>query len=128
MTKGSKPATAQTKAANAAVLDRLAFDDERDFADMKRGFIAVLPDGGVIRNDHGDVVFDGSAFDYIDGPAPDSVNSSLWRQSEIFKRAGFFQVTDPIYQIRNHELANVTIVEGQDGLIVIDVGSTTETS
>ncbi|NGO74138.1 MBL fold metallo-hydrolase [Streptomyces sp. YC504] len=126
MTAGRKPASEFTQAANAAVLDHLDFDDERDFADMTRGLIAPLPDGGVIRDTRGEAVFDSTVFDYVDGPAPDTVNPSLWRQSRIIKHAGLFQVCDRIYQVRNHDIANVTIVEGDGGLVIVDVGTTTE--
>ncbi|MFE5797120.1 alkyl/aryl-sulfatase [Streptomyces sp. NPDC056503] len=123
-----KPATAATRAANAAVLDQLDFGDERAFEAMKRGFVAPLPDGGVIRDARGRVSFDSGAFDFIEGPAPDTVNPSLWRQSRIIKYAGLFQVTDRIYQVRNHDIANVTIIEGDGGLIVVDVGTVAETT
>ncbi|MFG2424800.1 hypothetical protein ACGFWD_37975 [Streptomyces sp. NPDC048448] len=59
---------------------------------MSRGLIAPLPDGGVIRDGRGETVFDSTVFDYVDGPALDTVNPSLWRQSRIFKHAGLFQV------------------------------------
>ncbi|MCM2420102.1 hypothetical protein [Streptomyces sp. RKAG293] len=44
-----KAASKATAAANRAALKTLAFDDVRDFADVQRGLIAPLPDGGVIR-------------------------------------------------------------------------------
>lgn len=125
---GPKPATEATRAANASVLDQLDFDDDRAFEAMKRGFVAPLLDGGVIRDARGRVSFDAGSFDYIEGPAPDTVNPSLWRQSQIIKYAGLFQVTDRIYQVRNHDIANVTIVEGDGGLIVVDVGTVAETT
>jgi alkyl sulfatase BDS1-like metallo-beta-lactamase superfamily hydrolase len=122
----SNAATAATRAANAAVRDRLRFEDERDVADATRGLIAPLPDGGVIRDAHGHVVFDASRFDYLDAPAPDTVNPSLWRQAGLLRHAGLFTVVDRVYQVRNHDLANVTIIEGDGGLVVIDTGSNAE--
>ena len=70
-------------------------DDRQDFADADRGFIAGLPDGKVVADD-GHVIFDLNALDYItdDAPAPETVNPSLWRQSQVIRRGGLYQVVD----------------------------------
>lgn len=109
-----------------AVLEELAFDDVRDFSDIGRGLIAPLANDGVIRNAAGEVVWDLGRFAYIKGESPDTVNPSLWRQSELIRHAGLFKVCDRLFQIRNHDLANVTIVEGDDALVVIDTGLSAE--
>lgn len=82
--------------------------------------IAPLP--GNVLGDDGHVVFDPDALAYIgdDVPAPDTVNPSLWRQSQVIRRGGLYQVTDRLYQVRNNDIANLTVVEGDEGLIVID--------
>lgn len=116
-----KPPTAHTISANHAARERYAMDDVEDFTLSARGLIAELP-GNVLADSDGSVVFDASALDYIDDdtPAPDSVNPSLWRQSQQIRRGGLFQVTDRVYQVRNNDIANLTIIEGEDGLIAID--------
>ena len=53
---GPKPATEATKKANAAFAKTLPFADRRDFEYAKTGLIAPLPDGGVVKNDKGQVV------------------------------------------------------------------------
>ena len=62
-------------------------------------------------------------------PAPESVNPSLWRQAKLNMFNGLFQVTTRvnskgivkgIYQVRAFDLSNMTIVEGETGIIVID--------
>ena len=53
-------------------------------------------------------------------PAPDTVNPSLWRQSQVMRRGGLYKVVDGVYQVRNNDIANLTIVEGDDGLVIID--------
>ena len=55
-----------------------------------------------------------------DTAAPDTVNPSLWRQSQVMRRGGLYLVTDGVYQARSNDIANLTIVEGEDGLVVID--------
>ncbi|MGS6324763.1 hypothetical protein ACVGWC_23870, partial [Enterobacter hormaechei] len=52
--------------------------------------------------------------------APDTVNPSLWRQSQLINIGGLFKVTDGVYQIRNLDLSNMTIIEGEKGITVID--------
>ncbi|MEY2243144.1 alkyl/aryl-sulfatase [Streptomyces sp. BF23-18] len=123
-----KAASSATAAVNRAALQKLAFDDVRDFEGVRRGFIAELPDNGVIRDAAGDLVWDLAWFSFVEAgePAPDSVHPSLWRQSQLITEAGLYEVSDRIYQVRNHDLANVTIIEGDGGLIVVDTGSKAE--
>jgi alkyl sulfatase BDS1-like metallo-beta-lactamase superfamily hydrolase len=123
-----KDATKATKDANYRLLEELPFEDRRDFEEAERGFIAPLPDGGVIRGEDSSDVWNTSKFSFIeeDSPAPDTVNPSLWRQSQLVLKGGLFKVTDRLYQVRNADLSNLTIVEGETGLIVFDPLITTE--
>jgi alkyl sulfatase BDS1-like metallo-beta-lactamase superfamily hydrolase len=68
-----KDATRATKDANDRLLQELPFEDRRDFEEAERGFIAPLPDGGVIRGEDGSDVWNTSKFSFIeeDSPAPD---------------------------------------------------------
>ncbi|GAA1922711.1 alkyl sulfatase dimerization domain-containing protein [Microbacterium aoyamense] len=96
------------------------FDDTRDFEDASRGLIATH-DPNVIRNAAGDVVWNGQAYiDFLAGEAPDTVHPSLWRQSRLVSMAGLFEVVPGIYQVRGFDLSNITFVEGDTGVIVID--------
>ncbi|MGW4366880.1 alkyl/aryl-sulfatase [Nocardia takedensis] len=116
----AKGASAATAAANREAVHRYAMEDRRDFADARRGLIAELP-GNVVAAD-GHVVFDPRDFDFIDpeASAPDSVEPSLWRQSQVMALGGLFEVVPGLYQVRNNDIANLTVVEGENGLIVID--------
>lgn len=98
----------------------LDFQDKQDFQDAERGFIATIKDPQ-IKNKEGRTVYDASSFDFTrDKPAPDTVNPSLWRVSQLNAKHGLFKVTDGIYQIRGFDLSNMTIIEGKEGLIIID--------
>jgi linear primary-alkylsulfatase len=68
------------------------------------------------------VIWDSEKYGFIkEGePAPDTVNPSLWRQSQLLNISGLFKVTDGIYQIRNQDLSNMTIVEGKTGITIFD--------
>jgi alkyl sulfatase BDS1-like metallo-beta-lactamase superfamily hydrolase len=130
MSKQPKEATAITRAANQKLLQTLPFSDRRDFEEAERGFVAPLPHGGVIKADDGRVVWDLTRFAFVtdDAPAPDTVNPSLWRQSQLVIKAGLYKVTDRLYQVRTADLSNLTIVEGDTGLIVFDPLISVETA
>jgi alkyl sulfatase BDS1-like metallo-beta-lactamase superfamily hydrolase len=125
----TKPATTATAAVNRQAQADYDLADRDDFGDADRGFIAPIP-GGRTVNDAGKVVYDGSIYDYItdEDPNPDTVNPALWRQAQIMRRAGLYKVVDRLYQVRNTSVANVTIVEGDDGLIIIDTATSVETA
>jgi alkyl sulfatase BDS1-like metallo-beta-lactamase superfamily hydrolase len=117
---GPKDATAITKALNEAVLDALPFGDTQDFDDAQRGFVATLSDVE-ITNAQGRVVWSLRDYAFLSEPdAPSTVNPSLWRQARLNMQHGLFQVTDRIFQIRGFDLSNMTIIEGERGLIVVD--------
>mgnify|MGYP000846974003 CR=1 FL=1 len=50
----------------------------------------------------------------------DFVKPSLCRQSHLINFGGLFKGTDGVYQIRNLDLSNMTIIEGEKGITVID--------
>ncbi|MEU9193300.1 alkyl sulfatase dimerization domain-containing protein [Streptomyces hundungensis] len=97
----------------------LAWDDERDFADADRGFIARLRPG-VVRAPDGRVVWDADAYGFLDEECPPTAHPSLWRQSGLVARQGLFEVVPGVYQVRGLDLSNITFVEGERGVIVID--------
>ncbi|MGN6128076.1 MAG: alkyl/aryl-sulfatase [Humibacter sp.] len=105
--------------------DRFPFDDTRDFDDVARGLIAKV-DPNVVRNDQGEVIWDGDSYAFLSGDAPATVHPSLWRQSTLVATAGLFEVVEGIYQVRGLDLSNVTFVEGDTGVIVIDPLISTE--
>lgn len=74
-----KDATTATRTANSEFLKSLPFMDKRDFEDAKRGLIASLPDGGVIKDAKGRVVWDLTRFSFIKegAPPPDTMHPSL---------------------------------------------------
>lgn len=97
----------------------LPFADTADLADADRGFIAALEPGIVTAAD-GTVLWDNDSYDFLREPCPASVHPSLWRQSGLVVKQGLYQVVEGIYQIRGLDLSNMTLVEGTDGVIVID--------
>lgn len=117
-TAAVKPATAHTIAANTRVYEQLDFTRTDDIDDARRGFVAGLP-GGVVPGPDGAPLLDLNKF-RVEGPAPDHMNPSLWRVAASNGQSGLYEVCEGIYQLRSIDLANMTIVEGRTGLIVID--------
>ncbi len=103
----------------------LPFHDEADFANADRGFIAALSPC-VISAADGRVVWDNDAYSFLDGPAPPSVHPSLWRQSTLAAKQGLYEVVPGIYQVRGFDISNITFVESDSGIIVIDPLVSTE--
>jgi alkyl sulfatase BDS1-like metallo-beta-lactamase superfamily hydrolase len=104
---------------NQAVRMALPFDDEQDFLDARRGFLAEL-DEVLVRDTDGRVVWELGSYGDVSGESPDSVNPSLWRQAQLNLIHGLFEVVPGIYQVRGLDISNMTMVEGDEGVIVID--------
>ncbi|HEX4503771.1 MAG TPA: alkyl sulfatase dimerization domain-containing protein [Scandinavium sp.] len=116
-----KEATEATIKANDALLNKLPFADRTDFDNAHKGFIAALPQD-VIKGEKGNVIWDPAKYAFIkEGEkAPATVNPSLWRQSQLINISGLYQVTDGVYQVRNFDLSNMTIIEGKEGITIVD--------
>lgn len=125
----TKDATAATKQANNALYEQLPFSDNTDFTNAHKGFIAPLPQE-IIKGEKGNVIWNPQQYAFIkEGEkAPDTVNPSLWRQSQLINISGLFEVTDGVYQIRNLDLSNMTIIEGKEGITVVDPLVSAETA
>ena len=73
-----------------------------------------------IKRPDGGTVWDIGWFDFQKGPCPDSVNPSLWRQAQLNNIDGLFEVCDGVWQARGCDYANMTIVRGESGWIIVD--------
>ncbi|MNZ28473.1 Metallo-beta-lactamase superfamily protein [compost metagenome] len=124
-----KQATDATKAANDALLKELPFTDKTSFDLAHKGFIAPLP-SEPIKGAAGNMIWDPAKYAFIkEGEAaPATTNPSLWRQSQLINISGLFEVTDGIYQVRNYDLSNMTIVEGKEGITIFDPLISAETA
>ncbi|WP_083700122.1 alkyl/aryl-sulfatase [Shewanella sp. UCD-KL12] len=123
---GFTPATSHTLAVNSGLMSQLPFQDKQDFTDAGRGFIAKLP-ALVVLDAQGKKIWDRPAYDFIQGEAPATVNPSLWRQASLNNIDGLFEVTEGIYQLRGFDLANMTVIAGKKGWIIVDPLTTAET-
>ena len=119
MSTSPKPATPAIVSQQEAARAALPFSDTDDFDATSRGLTGRL-EPCVVRAGDGRVVWDNDSYAFLDGDAPDTVHPSLWRQSTLVARDGLFEVTEGIYQIRGFDLSNMTMVEGDTGVIIID--------
>jgi alkyl sulfatase BDS1-like metallo-beta-lactamase superfamily hydrolase len=118
-----------TRAANQALTATLPWSDTSDFDDARRGFVAAVPDATVTGSDPARPVWSMKRYAFLqDENAPDTVNPSLWRQARLNAIHGLFKVSERVYQVRGMDLSNITIVEGNSGLILIDPLISTETA
>ena len=112
----------------AAELD---FEDRRDFEEAARGLIAPLPDGGGDRRRRASRCGTCRAFAFItqgaeapgDGePEPVAPDRSSW------SRAGCTRSCRVCTRSATPDLSNITIAEGDDGIVVFDPLISTETA
>ncbi len=108
-------------------MGELSWSDTSDFADADRGFIGAL-EPAVIKDAAGAVVWDSDAYAFLAGPCPETANPSLWRQGQLCAKQGLYAVTEGIYQVRGLDISNMTLVEGDRGVIVIDPLISVETA
>jgi len=124
----ARDAEPATRAANAAMAATLPFGEVADFEAAKRGLIAPVPDG-MVRAANGTMLWNLGEYAFIDGAlAPATVNPSLWRMARLNLANGLFKVTDRLYQLRGFDISNMTVIEGDTGLILIDPLTTAEVS
>ncbi|MEM9852110.1 MAG: MBL fold metallo-hydrolase, partial [Pseudomonadota bacterium] len=122
----SDPVYPATRAANRAEAQRLPLGDRKDFEDAKRGLIASLP--GPVRRADGNAAWDLDWFAYLNAEAPDTVHPALWRHGQLNAISGLFEVTDGVWQARACDFANMTVIRGDTGWILVDPLMTRETS
>lgn len=126
--KGAVPSV-YTQAAQMALRNSLPFDDERDFEESRRGFIAA-PSYRQILGANQNIVWDMTRYDFLlEGQALDSIHPSLQRQALLNMNYGLYEVVpDFLYQVRGFDLANMTLIKGDTGWILFDVLLTRETA
>lgn len=121
LTKETKVATENTIKINSALYTQLDFADTQEAAFATKGLIDA-PETLELKDADGHVVWSQSAYSFLEDyeKAPDSVNPSLWENTKNNHAYGLFEVTDGIYQVRGYDMANLTVIESDNGWIVFD--------
>ncbi len=101
--------------------------DEMDKAEALRGLIAEANEFS-INDSNGNFVWDMSAYSFLKNKTPDTAQPLLWEMARLNAKTGLYEVTKGIYQLRGFDIANMTIIEGKTGWIVVDTLTTKETA
>lgn len=118
-----KPASEPTKLANSDMAKLLDFANKDDIADATRDrkayleHVKILSDDGLNRTVWTLEPYEWQTFE---AETPLTVNPSLWRQSTLNTTNGLYLVCERVYQVRAFDMSNMTIIEGDTGLILID--------
>ncbi len=120
-------ASEHTRSRHDEVLEALPFADRTDFDRATRGLIAAPP-AEPVMHPLGFPIWDLGRYDFLDDDAPSTVNPSLWRQAQLNRIGGLFEVVPGFYQVRAFDLANITFIQGDKGWIVVDPLTSAETA
>lgn len=124
---GRRPPTAATREVLAAAAARFRpspADQER----AARGLVATH-ETGVIGDEEG-TVWDVSRYDFerVSEQPPDSVHPSLWHHARLNNNHGLFEVAPGLWQVRGYDMANISLLAGDKGWVIIDPLTTAQTS
>ncbi|HEY6732115.1 MAG TPA: alkyl sulfatase dimerization domain-containing protein [Solirubrobacterales bacterium] len=127
MSPEHKPASEITARRNREAAASLPPEREEDLADATRGLVAAF-EPAVVTDASGRVVWDMDSYDFLAEECPETAHPSLWRQSRLNRLAGLFEIAPGFYQLRGFDLSNMHVVEGDEGIIVIDPLISAETA
>lgn len=127
MSTKRKAATAVTAQRNDEAASGLPPEDGEDFADATRGLVAAF-EPGVVDGPGGRPAWDMESYSFLEGDPPETVHPGLWRQSKLNRIAGLFELAPGFYQLRGFDLSNMHVVEGREGIVVIDPLISAETA
>ncbi len=122
----AKPASPATIAAQKQAERDLPADNGQDMDFASRGFVGTRADP-IIRSKDGKPVWNLDAYAWMQGPAPATVNPSLWRHQNILRKHGLFAVADGVWQVRGFDVSNMTVIKGDKGWILVDPLTNRET-
>ncbi|HEU5143044.1 MAG TPA: alkyl sulfatase dimerization domain-containing protein [Solirubrobacterales bacterium] len=102
-------------------------EGDRDFEEARRGLVAPF-EPPVVEDERGRIVWDLRPYDFLDEEAPETAHPSLWRQSQLNRIAGLFELAPGVYQLRGFDLSNMHVIEGEEGIVVVDPLVSAETA
>jgi len=98
-----------------------------DFEEARRGLVAPF-DPPRVEGEDGRAIWDLEPYGFLDGKPPPTANPNLWRQGQLGRIACLFELAPGFYQLRGFDLSNMHVVEGREGILVIDPLISAETA
>src|ERR1044071_8884525 len=90
-----------------------------EFTEARRGLVAALdPPRGA--DEDARVVWELDSYDFLDAEPPATANPNLWHQARLGRIAGLFELAPGFFQLRGFDLSNMHVVEGDEGIVIID--------
>ncbi|MBM7615519.1 alkyl/aryl-sulfatase [Alkaliphilus hydrothermalis] len=125
-----KDATLKTRLINEEIYDNINWDKLKIDEELSKKNVVVKKELPIIRSNQSSLpVWDLERYDFLlKEKMPHTVNPKLWEQGKMNLNAGLFKVSDKIYQVRGFDLANLSLVRGETGWIVIDCLTSQETA
>lgn len=124
----AQEATSYTREHNVNLKTVLALQDSTEWKEAWRGYISPLPKVDIKDSLNRDV-FNVSEWDFLGDKAPDTANPSLWRQGQLNRISGLFEIVpQKIYQVRGLDFANLTFIRSNQGWIVLHALMSEETA
>jgi len=124
---GEQVATEFTRQVQQDSISQLDMSDTTDFELAAKGLMVSAPNDSV-RNETGFEAWNPGNYLYQSSAAPETVNPSLWRQAQVNNIRGLFKVTEGVYQLRGFDLANMTLIDSDNGWILVDPLTTEEST
>src|SRR5690242_3153802 len=119
MASGRRPATDQTAARNREAGRGVDEAAAAELATATRGLVAGFEPPVVDRAD-GRRAWELESYAFLDAEPPDTARPALWHQARLNRVAGLFELTAGVYQLRGFDLSNMHVIEGEEGIVVVD--------
>ncbi|MFC7393364.1 alkyl/aryl-sulfatase [Scopulibacillus cellulosilyticus] len=125
-----KPATSKTSLINKGFYQQMNWGKLKTEQNLASQNVVVnVPLPVIYRNNTSQTVWDLNRYSFLlQEQTPDTVHPKLWEQGKLNLHSGLFKVTENIYQVRGFDLANISVVKGKTGWIVIDCLTSQETA
>ncbi|WDV44219.1 alkyl sulfatase dimerization domain-containing protein [Clostridiaceae bacterium M8S5] len=125
-----KPATGKTKLMNEKAYKEMNWEklkEEEKLANMNQIVDGKLP---VVGKEHSFIpVWNLKRYKFLlEDDMPDTVHPKLWEQGKMNIKTGLFKITENIFQIRGYDLANMELIRGKTGWIVVGCLTSEETA
>ncbi len=127
MAPGRKPATEQTAGQNREAGQGIEKAAGGELADASMGLVAAF-DPPVVAGEAGRTAWELSSYAFLDDDPPDTAHPALWRQAQLNRIAGLFELAPGLYQLRGFDLSNMHVIETEEGIVVVDPLVTAETA